>query len=247
MRTTLWQSFGILAASLLGIAPVLADDHSHGDFAMAFKGNPGIAATAPGSPLTLQTDNIRMEALVMWAGPPNQGGVIVYNGHGCCSGWGILLFGDADGADAHKLGVLAGGVTIVSAPVTLPVGEWTRVVMERRGQDVTLSVGGTGKHDPVQTFDLGIIPVNPLGVDNRSVTGGTVRTTEKLSVGENFNGLIDNVAVRTLDTNQTLDSWRFNDVTGFIATGSQGHVLNLQSAEWIDISHDQGVADDRDD
>ena len=244
---TLWHSFGIVAASsLLGIVPAFADQQPHGDFAMAFQGSPGLASTAPGSPLTLQTDNLRMEALVMWAGPPNQGGVIVYNGHGCCSGWGILLLGDADGADAHKLAVLAGGVTIVTAPVTLPVGEWTHVVMERRAQDVMLSVGGTGKHDPVQTFDLGIIPANPVGVDNRPVAGGTVRTTEKLSVGENFNGLVDNVAVTALDTNETLDSWRFNDVTGFIATGSQGHVLNLQSAEWIDISHDQGVDDNHD-
>jgi hypothetical protein len=243
----LWQSFGIIAASALCIAPAFADnDHAHGNFALAFKGNPGLVATAPGSPVTLQTDNLRLEALVMWAGPPNQGGMIVYNGHGCCSGWGILLLGDADGPDAHKLGVLAGGITVVTAPVMLPVGEWTQVVMERRAQDVTLTVTGTGKHDRPQTFDLGIIPANPLGVDNRVVSGGTVRTTEKLSIGENFNGLIDNVAVRTLDTKQTIDSWRFNDVTGFIATGKNGHVLNLQAAEWIDISHDQGVDDDRD-
>ena len=53
------------------------------------------------------------------------------------------------------------------------------------------------------------------------------------------------VKVRTLDTKQTLESWRFNDVTGFIAKGSKGTVLNLQTAAWIDVSDDED--DDHDD
>ena len=242
MNTT-WRKCAAASALALCVTPALADD-DEGNFAMAFRtpaSGPGaIAATAPGSPVTLQTDFLRMEALVKWDGPPNRGGLIVYNGHGCCSGWGILLLGDNDGpAFAHKLSVLAGGITVGVAEVTLPVGVWTQVAMERRGQVVTLTLRGTGKKDPTQTFDLGIIPVNPLGVDNRPVGGGqTVRTTEKLTIGENFNGIIDDVKIRTLDTKQTVESFRFNKVTGFTAVGKNGAALDLQSANWIGIPGD---------
>jgi hypothetical protein len=242
---THWRGFGISVALVLCVPSAFADDDSHGNFALAFKGNPGLASTAPGSPVTLQTDDLRLEALAKWSGPPNRGGMIVYNGHGCCSGWGILLLGDDAGPDAHKLAVLAGGIVVQTAPVSLPVGTWTRIVMERRAQVVTLRVGGTGKRDPVQVFDLGVIPVNPLGVDNRPVPGGTVRTTEKASIGENFNGLIDDVKFRTLDTKKTLETWRFNDVTGFVAAGNKGHVLDLQTAAWINVTkHDDDDDDD---
>jgi hypothetical protein len=191
--------------------------------------------------VTLQTDNLRLEALVKWSGPPSRSGLLVYNGHGCCSGWGILWLGDDAGPDANKLSVLAGGIIVQTAPVSLPAGKWTRVAMERRAQVVTLTVGGTGEHDPAQVFNLGVIPVNPLGVDNRPVAGGTVRTTEKASVGENFNGLVDDVKFRTLDTKQTIESWKFDDVTGFTATGSKGHVLNLETATWMAVD---GEGDD---
>jgi hypothetical protein len=243
---TFRRGFGISVASLLCAASAFADDHSHGNFALAFKGSPGLSSTAPGSPVTLQTDDLRLEAMVKWAGPPSRSGVMVYNGHGCCSGWGILWLGDDAGADANKLSVLAGGITVQVAPASLPVGKWTRVVMERRAQVVTLTVGGTGKRDPAQVFNLGVIPVNPLGVDNRPVTGGTVRTTEKASIGENFNGLIDDVKFTSLIPKLTIESWRFNDVTGFIAQGSKGHVLNLETAAWIDASDDDDDGDHHD-
>lgn len=236
---TLHRGFGISLTLMLCAASAYAHD-SDGNFALAFQGTTGVVtATAPGSPVTLQNDNLRMEAMVKWAGPPSKSGMLVYNGHGCCSGWGILWLGDAEGADANKLAVLAGGITVVSAPVSLPVGKWAHVVMERRAQVVTLTVDADGKHTPAQVFNLGVIPSNPLGVDNRPVTGGTVRTTEKLTLGENFNGLIDNVKIRTLDTKQTVDSWKFDDVTGFTATGSKGNVLNLQASAWIDVSDDE--------
>jgi hypothetical protein len=237
----LLRGFGISCALSLCVAPAFADDD--GNFALAFKGSPGLASTAPGSPVTLQIDDLRLEAMAKWSGPPSRSGVFVYNGHGCCSGWGILWLGDDAGSDANRLAVLAGGIVVQTAPISLPAGKWTRVVMERRAGVVTLTVGGNGKKDPGQVFDLGYIPVNPLGVDNRPITGGTVRTTEKLSIGENFNGLIDDVKIRTLDTKQTVESFRFNEVTGFIATGKNGSVLNLTTAAWIFVDDD----DDHDD
>lgn len=235
---TVLRGFYISSALMLCVASAFADDGG-GNFALAFKGDlDALAATAPGSPITLQTDSLRMEALVKQAGPLAQSGVLVYNGHGCCSGWGILMLGAETGGDVNKIAVLAGGIVVATSPITLPVGTWTRVAMERNAQVVTLTVSGTGKHDPVQTFNFGVIPVNPIGVDNRPVAGGTVRTTEKASIGEKFNGLIDDVRFRALDTKQAIETWRFNDVAGFITTGKNGAVLNLKNAAFIDLSED---------
>ena len=243
---------GLAAASALGlcITSVFADDGG-GKFALAFRSPtnfatsaPGsLAATAPGSPITLQTDNIHLEALVNWGGLPARGGLLVYNGHGCCSGWGLLLLGDNSGPDAGKIAILAGGITVATSPFVLPVGSWTHVSADRVAGDVTVTVQGTGKHDKPQTFDLGFIFANPLGVDNRPVAGGTVRTTERFSVGDSFNGIIDNVKMSTLDTRQTVDSWTFKKVTGFSAVGQNGNALDLQSANWIDISGQFGDDD----
>lgn len=242
---------GLAAASALGlcITSVFADEGG-GKFALAFRSPttissaPGsLAATAPGSPLTLQTDNIHLEALVNWGGPPSRGGLLVYNGHGCCSGWGLLLLGDTD-PNAGKIAILAGGITVATTPLPLPVGAWTHVSADRVGQDVIVTVQGTGRHDRPQSFDVGIVPVNPLGVDNRVVGGGIVRLNERFSVGDSFNGIIDNVKMSTLDTNQTVDSWTFKKVTGFSAVGQNGNSLDLQSANWIDISGQFGDDDD---
>ena len=212
-----------------------------GDFALAFKGtNPASTSTAPGSPLTLQSDNLRLEAMVMAAGPQLQGGLLVYNGSGCCSGWGILLQGNEAGPDANKLAVLAGGVTVVPAPVSLPVGKWTRVVMERRAGVVTLTVGGNSRRNPAQVFDLGVVPANPLGMAQSA--------TERFTLGQNFNGLIDDVKVRTLDTKKTVESFGFNDVTGYTSKGKNGAILDTSGSSWVDVDDDDDDhGHDRDD
>jgi hypothetical protein len=240
---TVLRGLCVSSALMLSVASAFADDGG-GNFALAFKGDlDALAATSPGSPVTLQIDNLGMEALVNWGGPPSKSGVLVYNGHGCCSGWGILWLGADAGGDANKLAVLAGGIVVATSNLTLPVGQWARVTMERVNQVVTLTVGGTGKHDPVQTFNFGPIPVNPLGVDNRPVAGGTVRTTEKAQVGEKFNGLIADVKFRALDTKKNIETWRFNDVAGFITTGKNGAVLNLEDAAFIHVGEDDGDDD----
>ena len=248
MRTPL-RAFAVASVMALSIASAFADDDAHGNFALQFRSpttlgtNPAgaIATTANGSPVTLQNDDLEMEALVKWSGRPARSGMIVYNGHGCCSGWGILLMGD-DQAPFHrgKLAVLAGGVTVEVSAAQLPVGEWARVRMERRSGIVTIGVRGSGKHDDEQLYNLGFIHSNPLGVDNRPVVGGTVRTTERLTVGENFNGYIDDVTIRTL-AGTTIEYFGFNHPSGFIAVGDMGKVLNLQSAAWTNLfDHDNG-------
>ena len=123
-----------------------------------------------------------MEALVKWDGPSTNGGVLVYNGNGCCNGWGILLFGMNDGANlAGKIGMLAGGVTIAQSPFTLPVGRWQLIRVESNGQLVTLSFPGATHEGPVYSF--GIVPRNSLNAGAPS----------SLTISEHFNGVIDNV------------------------------------------------------
>jgi hypothetical protein len=219
----------------------LAHNNNDGDFALAFKGtNPASTSTAPGSPVTLQTDNLRLEAMVKAAGPQINGGLLVYNGSGCCSGWGILLQGNEAGIDANKLSVLAGGIVVAASPASLPVGKWTRVVMERRAGVVTLTVGGNSRRNPAQEFNLGVVPANPLGM--------AMGATERFTLGQNFNGLIDDVKVRTLDTRKTVESFSFNDVTGYTSKGKYGAILDTSGSSWIDVDdEDDDHGHDRDD
>jgi len=248
MRTSL-RGLAIASVLALSVASAFADDDAHGNFALQFMSpktlgtNPAgaLAATAPGSPVTLQNDDLEMEALVKWDGLPSRTGLLLYNGHGCCSGWGILIMGSDQAPSVRgKLALLAGGIDVIVAPASLPAGEWTRVRMERRSGVVTLGITGSGKHDQEQLYNLGFVVSNALGVDNRPVTGGTVRTTEKLTVGDNFNGLIDDVTIRTLG-GDTVESWGFNHPSGFVAVGSMGKVLSLQTAAWTDLfDHDSG-------
>jgi hypothetical protein len=246
-----WRSLAAATALALGTIPAFADDGG-GKFALTFRSPtvnssvPGaLAGTPPGSPITQQTDNVRLQALVNWAGPPNRGGILIYNGHGCCSGWGLLILGYDSGPDAGKLAVLAGGITVAVAPLSLTPGVWTYVTADRRAGDVTITIQGTGRHDVPQTFDMGVIPVNPIGVNNNPVSGGTVRTTERFSIGENLNGIMDNVKMMTLDTKQLVDSWTFKKVTGFSAVGANGNTIDLQqSVTWIDLNAGDGEDDD---
>lgn len=193
--------------------------------------SPQTTARTPG-PVTGQTDNLPLEATVKWLGPSSVGSLIVYNGNGCCSGWGILVFGSAD-TPANAVGVLAGGVTIVPSTITLTPNKWQHVTMDRVGQAVTLTVsdvGDDGDHS-TQTASLGVVPVNFIGFLRPAVT----------YVGDAFNGFIAEAKITSLSGTPTvIDSWDFTHgsgtfgkltlFTGATATGSNGNVLNLTSA-----------------
>jgi len=199
-----------------------ADYHN---FALQFSAASGSLATGPASD---QNDNLRMEALVRYDGPSENGGALLYNGNGCCNGWGVVLYGTNAGANAGRLTIVAGGVTIADTqqPMTLPVGEWQRIRVESRGQIVTVSFPDK---TPGPQFSFGVVSRNDLNFEAPST----------FTVGEGFNGLIDEVTVTKLDTpNTVLESWGFNEGTGNSATGVNGGVLSLTNTSWVSLSQD---------
>ena len=205
------------------------------NFALQFNAVNGSIAT--GAPIN-RTDNLRMEALVRYDGPSANGGVLIYNGNGCCNGWGLLMYGTNQGSNAGRLAILAGGVTVQDSQqsLTLPVGVWQRVRVESRGQRVTLSFPGK---DPGPVFSFGTVPRNDLNFEAPS----------SVTVGQGFNGLIKDVRFTSLDTpNTLLEFWRLNEGTGSTATGVNGGLLNLTNTTWVRVPrHDNDDNDDRND
>lgn len=212
---------------IIGSFNVARSDENRRSFALQFNAASGSIAT--GAPIN-RTDNLRMEALVRYDGPSDNGGVLLYNGNGCCNGWGLLLYGNNDPTHAPgTLAILAGGVTIQDSvqPLTLPVGVWQRVRLESRGQRVTLSFPGIDGSGPA--FSFGTVPRNNLNFEAAS----------SVIVGQGFNGLIRDVRFTSLDTpNTVLEFWPFNEGTGSIATSVEGAVLNLTNTSWVRVPRD---------
>lgn len=230
-------AFAILVSALAAVS-ALADDSPSKNIALLC--NPGSTPrTALGAPATTQVDDLRLEATVKWLGPSTRGSLIVYNGHGAVSGWGIFVLASTD-TPANSVAVLAGGVVVAPSPITLTAGKWQRVRMDRVDQVVTLSVRDVERDDDdddddtsVQTYSFGVIPVNPVG--------GGFRHIEQTQVGDAFNGFIENARIKGLDASESvIESWAFNHGTpagryelfGTTSTGVNGHVLNLQNTVW---------------
>jgi hypothetical protein len=192
-------------------------------------------ATAPGAPVTTQIDNLRLDATVKWLGPSTPGGLIVYNGHGAVSGWGILVLSSLD-VPANGLAVLAGGIVVATSPLTLTAGQWQHIRMDRVNQTVTMTLSNVGDDDgeDVQTFSFGAIPVNPVGAIHHAI--------ERTSVGDAFNGFIKSASIRAIGSPDTLiEAWDFSrggvlfDQYRLLtptAAGVNGNVLNLQNTVW---------------
>jgi hypothetical protein len=200
-------------------------------FVLQFNAASGSIAT--GAPIN-RTDNLRMEALVRYDGPSANGGVLIYNGNGCCNGWGLLVYGtNPDPNAAGRLAILAGGIVVQDSQqsLTLPVGVWQRIRVESRGQLVTLSFPG---NDAGPVFSFGVVPRNDLNFEVPS----------SVTVGQGFNGLIKDVRFTSLDTpNTVLEFWRLNEGAGNIATGVNGAVLNLTNTSWAQLSRDDDNSD----
>jgi hypothetical protein len=215
-----------------------AETERRENFALQFDAaNGSIAATAPGAPIN-RTDNLRMEAVVRYDGPSADGGLLLYNGNGCCNGWGLVVYGTNAGSNAGRLAILAGGILFYDSQqsLTLPVGVWQRIRLESRGQLVTLSFPG---NDPGPVFSFGIVFRNPLNFIPPNATPPSV------TVGQGFNGLIADVRFTSLDTpNTVLESWRLNEGTGNVATGVNGAVLNLTNTSWVQLSRPDDNNDD---
>lgn len=214
-------------------APLRADDHGH-NFARQFTAANGSLAT--GAAIN-QNDNLRMEARVRYDGPSANGGILIGKGSGCCNGWGVLMYGTVDGAKAGTLAILAGGVTIADLPqpMRLPLGEWQRIRVESRGQRITVSF--PGKHNPGPQFSYGIVPRNNLNA------------TSSVTIGQGFNGLIDDVEFTALGTpNSLLEFWDFDrpQPSSTMVTGAKGGILDLTNVNVVrlpddnDGDHDHG-------
>lgn len=213
------------------------------DFTLQFNGASNSMAT--GAPLLLpkagkgveflRTDNLRMEALVRYDGPSDNGGVLIYNGDSAFNGWGLLMDGTNAGSNAGRLRILAGGVTVQDSQqvLTLPIGVWQRVRVESRGQRVTLSF--PGHDDPGPVFSFGTVPRNDVIFLLEKEP-----SKPRVIVGQGFNGLIKDVRFTSLDTpNTVLEFWRLNDGTGSTATSVEGDILDLFNTTWIRIpEHD---------
>lgn len=196
-------------------------------------------------PVTNQTDNLRLEATVKWLGPSNLGSLIVYNGNGCCSGWGILVLASTDNPP-NVLAVLAGGITVAPSTITLTPNVWQHIVMDRVNGDVTLTVtsvaeGNDGQDNhriAPQTDDLGGIGVNPL-------SNYAWLRPPLTYVGDAFNGFIANATITDLtSTPNMIESWDFSQppatfgnlgLFGATAPGANGHTLNLTSVWAVQV------------
>jgi len=197
------------------------------------------ASTAAGSPVTTQLDNLRLEATVKWLGPSSKGSLIVYNGNGCCSGWGILVLSNTD-SPANALSVLAGGVTVVPTSITLTPNKWQHVTMDRVSQTVTLTVTTVPDDDddvapPPQTASLGFIPANFIGLLRPAQT----------YVGDAFNGFVNDAKITDLGSGSVIDSWDFTHAQATFGklnlyggpVGANGHVLSNFTSSWAVPAH----------
>ena len=200
-----------------------------GGSALFFNGVDANASTPMGTIVTTQIDDMEYAATVRFDGPNvNAGGddhqIIVYNGHGAVSGWGILILGAGQGFTDGTVSILAGGIVVAPTSLVLPRGQWVDVSAVRTGGVVTVRVGD-------QTESVGVIPVNPVGAYWASI--------ERTSVGGDgvfdaptgmFHGAIKDVSLRT--NNTWIERWRFAG-HGNTSTGINGTVLQLGTASWI--------------
>jgi hypothetical protein len=204
-------------------------EFANGSTALGFNGVDASTSTPAGTLVTTQIDDIAYDVMVRFDGPNanNDAQMIIYNGHSSVTGWGILVFGPANGFAEGTLSVIAGGNTILVTPLTLTQGRWQHLMAERRAGNVT------GTLDD-QTFDVGFLQVNPVA--------GAFAAIEQTSVGASgpfdgpFNGFVrgamDRVRIRNLTDDTWIEQWNLNEKSGPTTTGVNGTVLHLGTTVW---------------
>ncbi len=208
---------------------------SQGTTALLFNGCDANTSTALGTVLTTQIDDIGFDAMVRYDGPSagNLGQSIYYSGHGGVSGWGILVLGPRDGVADGTIAILAGGITVALTPLQLTRGAWQHITAERRAGDVVVTLSSPDGTSPDQTFDAGVIPVNPVGQGFASIERTTVGGSGTFDGPQaTFRGAIDNLRVRDLAGDKWIERWNFNERTGPTTTGANGTVLQLGNTTW---------------
>jgi hypothetical protein len=175
-----------------------------------------------------QIDNIEVDVMARFDGPnaASSHQILYYNGHGGVSGWGIILLNAAHGFPDGSIGILQGGIDIPMTGLVMTPGVWHHISARRHNQVITVTL------DDV-TVNLGPRGVNPVGGGfsfiERTTVGGD--GTFDSPTG-NFNGAIDRVRVRDLNTDAWIERWNFNAGEGPTGTGVNGTVLHLGNTVW---------------
>ncbi|MGH7680185.1 MAG: AfsR/SARP family transcriptional regulator [Gemmatimonadaceae bacterium] len=220
-----------VAATLLGSSrrdstpgPVILPDDDAGT-ALLFNGT-GQASTTIGTLITPKVDNVAFDARVRFDSLTGRYQMLVYNGHGAVTGWGVMVVGRGDGQPEGTIAILAGGITITATPLVLKKGTWQYLSAERRDGKVTVFLDD-------QSYVIGPFPVNPViaryrAIERTSVGGDGTYDAPKAQ----FRGAIDRLRIRDLAGNYWVDRWNFDEGRGPLTIGARGGVLYVGGTQW---------------
>jgi hypothetical protein len=127
--------------------------------------------------VTTARDNVTLAAWVNWKGSTGHDEVIVLNGHGAFSGYGLVLWN----AHSDHVGPLVSGIAFGDSGVALPICAWRHLALVRAGGVWTVYVNG--------------VPAGPTWTytPNTPDTGTFIGNDQNSAI--RFNGLIDDVRI----------------------------------------------------
>lgn len=200
-----------------------------GGIGLVFDGSDANASTPLGTVVTTQTDNIAIDLPIRYDGPNAANGnqMIYMNGHGAFSGWGIIVVGSANGDPDGSLAIIESGIDVPLTPFVLKPGVLYNLYVERRAGVVTVALDG-------QVYNMGYLPVNPVGQDHASI--------ERTSLGGDgtfdaptgdFHGAVGPVGLFDLTQNRLIELWTMSEGHGTTTTGVFGTVLHIGNATWL--------------
>jgi|GEM_PF-5286965 len=132
--------------------------------------------------VTTLTDNFSISAWVNWGGDTGTSQIVMYNGNTGTNGYGIIL------NSSNKLEILVGGKSYLVSDVTLPIGQWSNIIVTRRDGIWKLYKNGI----EVSITNSNMTPNTPSGY------------TQISDSPQYFKGMIDDVRIyeRALTSNE---------------------------------------------